>query len=238
MRAAGQLSSNCAFSLSPTRYFCAFNRGMRRVVSSDLLREEYRMKKNQFDRWWWALRAPDTQGLTGVLLFFLALFLAVAAYMNFHPFPLGLAILVMVCYALLVRSGLRQYDVMGKNWAEQQLRERAQQWALSADSPDEVWQRQHSISQFGAAGAMSAAGAFDWAPPVNVDGSPMIAGTGTDIYGNTYGSADLTPDFSSSGEDPSPGFDYSASSDAGTSWSSDGLSTTDTGMNFSESNRI
>lgn len=152
------------------------------------------MKINQFDRWWWALRAPDTQGLTGVLLVFLAVLLAVAAYMNFHPFPSGLAAFAMVCYALLVRSGLRQYDVMGKRRAKQRLRERAQQWALAADSSDGAWEHQRSISELGAAGAVGASDPFDWVPPANVDGSPMIAGTGTDIYGNTYGSTSLTPD--------------------------------------------
>lgn len=44
-------------------------------------------------------------------------------------------------------------------------------WAMSADSPDEVRARMTSSSF----------------PAVNVDGMPMVDGTGTDIFGRVYG---------------------------------------------------
>lgn len=51
------------------------------------------------------------------------------------------------------------------------------QWIAAAGSEDEARSREEMASSAGWSGL----------PPVNIDGTPMIEGTGVDIYGRAYG---------------------------------------------------
>ncbi|KWU17875.1 hypothetical protein [Burkholderia cenocepacia] len=65
-------------------------------------------------------------------------------------------------------------------------------WIASAGTPEEREYRQHVFSDDGLDAALSAAGisAMSTAAvsmPFNIDGTPMVEGTGMDIHGNPFG---------------------------------------------------
>lgn len=114
----------------------------------------------------------SNQGLPGILLGAIAILVAVAVAFAALA-PLVLAAAALAGLVILGRSSWEhreRLDAMAANYAWQA-------YARTADTPEEARARM-------AAGMAAGAGVF---PPVNIDGMPMLDGTGTDIFGRVYG---------------------------------------------------
>jgi hypothetical protein len=140
------------------------------------------MKVNQFKRWIFALTVPDGDGIAGVVVgatvvtVFLAFY--IKAWWLFLP-----AVLFFSLYAVLVKVGLDQYDRLGQKAIEAA----ASAWVGEGEDADEVRRRQDCMMTMGAVGALASEGVSAMRMLANIDGTPMIEGTFTDIKGNPFG---------------------------------------------------
>lgn len=164
------------------------------------------MKVNQFKRWIFALTVPDGNGIAGVAVgaTLVTVFLGfyIKAWWLFLP-----AVFFLSLYAVLVKSGLDQHDRLGQAAIEAA----ASVWVREGEDADEVRRRHDYMMTMGTAGALAAEGISAMMFLVNIDGTPMIEGTFTDIKGNPFGITEDTfsTDFSmDAGNDMFPTTDY------------------------------
>ena len=140
------------------------------------------MKVNQFKRWIFALTVPDGNGIAGVVVgaTLVTVFLGfyIKAWLLFLP-----AVFFLSLYAVLVKSGLDHYDRLGQKAIEAA----AYEWVREGGDADEVRRRHVCMMTMGAAGALASEGASAMRFLVNIDGTPMIDGTFTDIKSNPFG---------------------------------------------------
>ena len=145
------------------------------------------MKVNQFKRWRFALTAPDGQGIAQALGGAAVVLVLAALYFDLTVLLL-LAAFCLALYAVLVKVGLEQYDRLG----ETAIEAAASAWVRSGENAEEVQRRYGCVMAMGAGAALAAAGASAGGFYANVDGTPMIPGTLTDVNGNPYGITENT----------------------------------------------
>lgn len=91
----------------------------------------------------------------------------------------GLGLGLFAVFIWVARMGMEDLD----RFDAQRMDAAATRWVQSADTEDEAEDRYRMVGTLGAAGAMAAAGGM----ALNVDGTPMAAGSDVDIYGRVYG---------------------------------------------------
>lgn len=172
----------------------------------------------KFDRHRWshAFFSPEVRELNGWASFVGLAFFGLA-YLGRHgdmaPLMLLAGLILGGAHVYLVLNGLKHYDVIGKAAIERA----ASRWVRAGASAEEVRMRDEEVQTHGSARALMAAdvGLNFGLPDMNIDGSPMIPGTGIDIYGNLYGVVNDEPDNFDGGNDMllTPGLEYEAPHD-------------------------
>jgi len=146
---------------------------------------------NIFKKLYYAFSDPNTHGLPAFLL--VIIFGVGGLAYHLQSVALGLlAGAALLGEVVLVRAVMAGHAATG----EKALLAAAHAWARRGADRAEQESRMSAISSLGAAGALAGVGAWSVnEPEFNLDGSPMVAGTHTDIFGKTYG--DMSGEFES-----------------------------------------
>lgn len=151
-------------------------------------------------RFFYATFHPSMEGLPGIVLMATAVTAAFALWAS-SLVAGALAVALGATFVWLGRMAMDSLDSMEASKVEAA----AVRWAYQGADEDEVRSRMSQVASLGAAAVVGA-------HAVNIDGMPMVPGTGVDIYGRAFGDVHNKPyDFETGAQDMSTGLELDPS---------------------------